>query len=578
MSILDSSKDVAGIKTEKKAVASSLKKIPAESVRSVPPAPAVKEKHRDTSFQTVDAVVMRFIKKIPREVWIAIFAAFLCGLLVHMQALSGFILNWDSVSDSFHPEGKSRMITQGKWFFQFIANVHDRENIGSCSSLLAILFISVSAGFTTAVLDIRRPLFAVLTGMVMVSFPSVMCTFSYAGEEIFYFMLALSTAAVYVTVKCKHGMLIGTGILTLAVGGYAAYIGIAASIFLFLCILELLRGDKPISKTVKTGISYIIVLLISIVLYYVILRILLIATGSTLSSYRGIDAALTSVSIRDLPKLIFDTYKKVLKFFWKDAYGRSFPRDVWAYRLTVFAVVAMLIAYAKVHQTHRQIGRLALAGVLGLLMPLAVHAIGILGQNANTHWIMIYPFSMIFVFTVKLAGEFEGQHERKATGQSAPASRGGALLQWVSAAVLVLVLANWFVTANAGYTRLKLSFEGAYAQNTIIANELIRLPEYEPKKPLAVIGADQTYTGDRLSYMGRFTGMSRGRDFMLDNTDNLRRANFIRDYIGLEFTPVPIAKNKELAATEVFKNMPCYPQPGFAKEIDGILVVKLSDL
>lgn len=140
---------------------------------------------------------------------------------------------------------------------------------------------------------------------------------------------------------------------------------------------------------------------------------------------------------------------------------------------------------------------------------------------------------------------------------------------------MVVILANWSVTANTGYARLKTSFEGAYANNLFIMQEVLALPDYSPDKPLAVIGKDQTFTGDVFSgTVDRFTGIA-SRDFMIDN---IRRTAFIRDYIGIKLTPAPMSKNTQLAQTDEFKAMPCYPTPGFAEVIDGYLVVKLSDI
>lgn len=524
----------------------------------------------------VDWAFKKGIQSVPKNVWISIASALIFGIVVHLQSFSGFILNWDSAVDSIAPAAKS-LLQQGKWLWRGLSSVLPPLNIGSYNGILAILFISMAAGLVTMVLQVRSAILSALIGMAMVSFPSVMSTFSYCWEEYFFFSMFLAVAAAFFVSKGKQGYIVGILLLTLSLGIYPAYIGATAAILLSLCILDLLQNRKAEGEIVRQGLKYIGVLLAAIMLYYVVLLVALNITGTKLGSYRGIDSALASPSLKKVMDAFCGAYLKVIKFFIDDAYGRAFPRDVWCYRVVIASSLITVMVLIKKNQVYRKPRRLLLTFVLLLLMPVAIHAVGVLGQNANTHWIMIYPFIFIFIFALKLTEEVVGQ-EKQEKGGVDPANRNktdysGQIAQWTVVGVMLVILGNWFITTNAGYARLKISYEGAYTHCVMIVDELMALPEYDPQMPLAVIGTDQTLEPDLLNYM-RFTGMNRGRDIFLDNH---RYVNFIRDYLGIKLSPAPLGKNKELADSGKFKEMPCYPCTGFVQAIDGYLVVKLSD-
>lgn len=526
----------------------------------------------------VDWAAKKMLAAVPKTVRTAILSAFIFGMIVHLQSFSGFILNWDSTADSIAPAGGTSLLSQGKWLATSV--LIPPLNIGSYDGICAILFISIAAGLVAQTIRVRSTISSALIGMVMVSFPSLMSMFSYSGESNFCFVLLLAVAAAFFTSRSRHGYIWGIVLLTLSLGAYPAYIGAAAAIFLFLCILDLLQGKKEEKEIIWQGFKYIGILLASIAIYYAILILLLNGTGTQLASYRGIDSALESPSLENIIAALQGSYLKVILFFFSDSYGRAYPRDIWCYRLIVVFLLFAIGVLIKKNRIYRRPIRLLLTCALLLLMPIAVHAIGVLGQNANTHWVMIYPFVFIFVFAIKLAEETVISENQERAEGAAKAGRKkktgcwGQAAQWAVIGVTVVILSNWFVTTNAGYAKLKISYEGAYTHCVMIVDELMALPEYDPEKPLAVIGTDQTYTPDLLNYMRRFTGMSRGRSFLIDNR---RYVSFFRDYLGIRLNAAPAEKNLELAETDEFKEMPCYPSAGFAREIDGYLVVKLSD-
>lgn len=526
---------------------------------------------------TVDGARAWAISKISKQMWVAMGAAFLGGFIFHIQSFSGFIVNWDSAFESYFGNpyvDKFWIVTQGKWLTPIIVKLFAGVEIGSYSGILAIIFLSIAAGLIADIFELKQSVSAALIGVALVGFPSVMCTFMYTGEVIFSTAVLLTIFATFLIRKVRHGCLWGALVLTLALGIYASGIGFVASILLSLCIWDLVKNEKSEKEIICNGFKYIAVMLVAALLYYVVLTTALNFRGLELSGYRGIKEGLEHPTIAKIIEAAIGSYKKVIAFFFYDAYGRAYRRDLLAYRTIVGAIVIMLVlAVAKFGSCWKR-GRMALIIVLSTLMPAAIHAIGILGQNADTHWLMIHSFVMVFVFAVVMAEKLneKGQFE---TGNHHIINNVSVIMQWGVVITTVFILNNWLATTNSGYTKIKLNYEEAYATYIDVLDEVMDLPEYNMEKQVAFIGNDRTAQTDEFAFLGRFTGIPTTKDFFIVEYS---REIFLRDYLGINVRYTPPDIRTALALTEEFHAMPSYPTKGYAQEIDGVIVVKFSDV
>lgn len=220
----------------------------------------------------------------------------------------------------------------------------------------------------------------------MISTPSVMCTFAYPWEQVFFFALLLSVVSVFFVRKIRYGYIIGTVVLAFSIGTYPTYIGFTAGLFVLLCCLDLINKPDVQLKTILTcGMSYILVMLAAIMLYYIILRLVLHFTGMILSNYRGINNSLYRPNFSAFFYVIKDAYKKVVYFFLYDYYGMKNLRFKLIYRCVAFLNIIMLIYIFIKTKINYKYAKLMLFIILLLIFPIAIHLIAILGQNSDTH-------------------------------------------------------------------------------------------------------------------------------------------------------------------------------------------------
>jgi hypothetical protein len=524
--------------------------------------------------------------KISTQVKTAFFSAWIVGFVAHVTFLTNRFYNHDSLLAISVDTHSTFALEQGKWF-NLPAGLLMGGNIYSSAIILVvgILILALTAALTISILKIQSKLWSAIIGSFLVLFPSVMCTNTYLSTTNFFFALLLATLAVYFTVKVRHGFWLGIVFLTFSCGTYSVYIGYAAGLFVMLEIIALLNGKQSVKEILLAGLKYIVVLLVSVFLYYVILQIALKIANVSLMSYRNIDQ-IGQFSLASLFHATTESYRKVLYFF---IYGIHLYRTSffiepmfrvmnWA---TLFLAAGASIVLGIRNGILKSLPRIALTAVLAFVFPLAIHAIGILGQNAYTHWIMIYPFVLVYVYMLMCMDQIEQmvrepQREiplKKFTQRSVRISAVAVLI------VSLLLIRQWFFTTNQGYEFLRYANENAYAAGILLVDDMRETDGYTADTPVVLAGsgapeAFQYTTGDFKQITGEsgvgYTGIN------IAIVDNTRLSYLLRNWVGVSITYADDETSVRISASPEVAAMPIYPAAGSIAMMDGCLVVKLS--
>ncbi len=527
-------------------------------------------------------------QSISKPVKVAFITAILIGLIAHLSFMTNHFVNLDSIEYITRDPNATYLLTQGKWLFELIDPlVFGKVFSAGITVPVATIILALTAAVTTSVLKIQHSTWAFFIACFLVLFPSVFCTYSFYAAT-YFFALFLSATAVYVTDRWKRGWMFGIAILTTALGIYAVYIGYAAGLFVILSILRCLDKKDSLKDVFAKGWRYLAVLFISIVLYFFILKWMLAIRGAELSNYRGM-GNLGTIDLANLPKLLYDAYLKVWYFFRHGIYmeyGNSRLSFGWLNTVSTILCVLLSLVYILRSRSYQKPFRMLTCLALAGLLPLAIHAIAVLGQNQYTHWLMIAPFVLVYILMVTVAdrlgwgGKTATADEKNGVKKAFLFKRLQAVGIGILASAVFLTSAflsqQWFILTNTAYEKLRMSYENAYASGIILANDVLKTEEYTSNTPVAFIGDDTPeifqksldYFGDLSYYMGL--------QELIHDTD--RTEALMYDFIGIPFVFADDAAISELSDSEETKDMPIYPAAGAIKMIDGILVVKLSSV
>jgi hypothetical protein len=147
--------------------------------------------------------------------------------------------------------------------------------------------------------------------------------------------------------------------------------------------------------------------------------------------------------------------------------------------------------------------------------------------------------------------------------------------------VSFLLLRQWFITTNQGYEYLRLTNENTYTAGVLLVDDMRETNGYAADTPVLFAGsgapeAFQYKTGDFTQITSDtgvgYTGLNGA---IIDST---RLTYFLRNFVGVSMAYADAETGARLSALPEVKAMPIYPAAGSIALIDGVLVVKLSDI
>jgi hypothetical protein len=194
----------------------------------------------------------------PHNEKITFFAAAAAGLLTHMYMFTNKLPNHDDIG---HMLGETYGTQSGRWFLPLLEKLDGSFSMPWLIGVLSILMLAAAACCIVSLLRIRTAVGCVLAAAILVTFPAVGATFTYMFSADAYFLsLALACFAVYITNRYRFGFLAGIASITLSLGIYQGYFGVAAALCVGVLIIDLLDGDMPLKRLLLKGLKLLVTL------------------------------------------------------------------------------------------------------------------------------------------------------------------------------------------------------------------------------------------------------------------------------------------------------------------------------
>jgi hypothetical protein len=449
------------------------------------------------------------------------------------------------------------------------------------NGFLSLLYIAAAACLVLASLKITDTLACVLVAGLMVSFPVVTGSFNYMfTADAYFFALLLACLAAFLAECYKYGFVFAVIPLTLSLGTYQAYFGVAAGLLVMILVFDTLDCQTELRKVIIKGFKFAGTLIVSMLVYMGITRLVLFANGLSLARYGGIDR-MGRLSVSDIPRLIFEAYKGVIHFF---LYVRG-NYDIWYYNIhhqstimlffIAFALcVFLLVSWCISANIHRDGKRLVLLATLLFLLPLSCNIIYVMSPE-HRQLLMLYGLVLILVFVVAVVARHPYQKNQKT-------ERAHLISCWVITMAVVCAIWNYAVLANKSNLKMAMGYEQAYAQSISLITRIQGLSGYSHDKEIIIVGFPyqdmENYNISPLAAFNGFTiaGESSNQLFGVMSSYN----TYLNSYLGLRqhvlLLPNDFSIIEENGAAAVLAAIPQYPDEGSLIIIDDKIYVKFS--
>lgn len=504
------------------------------------------------------------LKKHIKSEWkIAFFSALLLGLLTHMPILLSDIPNHDGLGSMYFDQN---MITSGRWFLMVACGFSSFYTLPWLIGLIGLFWLACTSVVLTEFLRLKDVLAITLVSGLLVTFPSLASTFAYVFTLDGYMLaLFLAVLAVFFAGRFRYGFAVGAVCLAFSMGTYQAYLPFAILLSLYsVVILAVERGT--VKEKLKGALCYLYMCVIGVVLYYVILRFLLLIQGKELASYQGING-MENVNSVGMFASVVHMYKDFFSFTVK---GNVFFHNPFSLAALVVLAVVTAATVAQMAFSRKWWKDPFFFVIIGLLIvgcPLATNVILLISPNVTYHLLMRYQWILYPILMIAYVSRY-GSRER-----------AGVFLSWALTLAGIVVVFCYLVTDNIAYSNLEKRYEKTYAYCVRLLDRIEQTEGYYQGIPIAIVGVvgyDQfpltDITQDVTSGM---IGISGEQDVLLYTGANYQE--FMKNYLGATLNFLSSEEVGSIYYSEEYIAMESFPGATSVQIIDGILCVKTEN-
>ena len=154
--------------------------------------------------------------------------------------------------------------------------------------------------------QIKHTGYAVLVGVLLISFPAMTSLFAYMFTAPYYmFAVLLMISAVYMTVKYSYGFLPAIIMMGFSMGIYQTYFGVATTLFVLILVSD--AETRNFIENIKEAFKYLLTLLGGILCYFLGNTICIRNFHVTLLDYQGIND-MADVTVKSLIGSVKNAY------------------------------------------------------------------------------------------------------------------------------------------------------------------------------------------------------------------------------------------------------------------------------
>ncbi len=506
----------------------------------------------------IDAVYFRYI----------IFAL-LIGVLVYHPLMSNHLVN--SVDGIWHLSNYiagNWELSLGRGLIRYVDIARFGIVSSPWNSILVFLLLGIADCFIIKKFRLENTFFSFLFVFVSIANPISSHTLSFCYTSINYILAYLfSVLAFYFTpdVCGKIGtkslaisIVISTLCLAISMSFYQAYICVYAVLCVFSIIL-MLKKNVEMKSILRSSGLYLLTFSAGGLLYYIITKLLLLRAGIEMSTYKGADNAGILNILKHFPQSVAASYREVFGYFVYSKLDVNFECSgvmVLLVSLVLMSTsIALIIEIAKKSKS-RIIPTVALLAIL----PVAASCICIIAPGNSLSGLMTMGILIGILLFYLLVAERKYMRITLIVAYVVMAWYLVCAVENDQIALRESTVATCNMTQNA---LSKIYAEGLLSKAQCVAfvgrtaeNPLFyKSKAYEMANIYAKFGTWSMYPRDTVdTWLGITQGLC-GTAIPLCGVDT---------YLGIVYT-------------DEVKQMPVYPEEGYMKIVDNVIVVKMSN-
>ena len=529
------------------------------------------------------------------------------GILIYLTLISNQLTNhYDGLwSDPWYGSGKWE-ISIGRWFWLFLDKFRMGYSADPFNSYLSLFLFSLGNMLLADIFTLIGKKRAYLVSALILSSTTVSVFLSYRYmSPTFALSYLLCIGSVWVLYMEKHvviSLVVSSGMICLSLGLYQANLGCACllviAILLFMCIEE--TDHKEILKFVLTcGISMVVACLVYKVLWDISMGIYHVEPNT----YNGASNVSIPLILGKMPIRIKDAYLQFYKYFFENSIKHNIFQPFKCFYPVFLVMLAALLWKGNLLLKQRKWLPLTVYMLGILVIPVACNVSMILAPESGfliqqtAAMAILFPVLLCLVFRLYdrkdnfyQSGNGETANERDLKWKFGVPEKNkllcgiwdlrkyGLVICGTVCLSLFILYGNLYMTA----TDLEAMYEGTVSSDTImnhVVQTLIDEDLCREDREYIFVGRisdnrmfRKTLLWDKANSYARYGELWTGAGLMQMAYNGLLRRG------GVKLTLAEEDIYEYYMKLDQIKDMPGYPEDGSIQEIEGRIVVKISDV
>lgn len=503
--------------------------------------------------------IIKLLKELYDKYKYSIYSSMIFTFLTHFYFFSRRLANEDDLSYLIF---KDFALTSGRWNNGTLFTTSLMSP--SVNFILVIIILPIISLLICDIFKIKNKKNMILISLIISTFPSLALSFSYLFMvEIYMTSLLLAVLAVWLSTKWKYGFIPGSLCIALSLGNYQSYIAVSVSLIIIYVIKETIDKKKEILKDI---LKLFIMGILGIIIYFIILKVLLLINKTSLSNYKGADS-MGIPPISEWPKLIFRTYKHFIGYFIGKSYFRVSIFESTIRILTIILTFILLINKITKEKFYKNKTNIIIFIILIVLIPFTFNIVDFMAFKADLTSLQIYSFSSLYLLIILILDKTKPNY-----------------LNTILTILIIAIGIMNFTTVNKYYFKQETYYKYTENFNNRLLNKIESTEGYYYGIPIIFKGesnsnfykelntlpnTNDNITFDQSLWGGKYIGYA---DLYTYNNDK-KIFRMINNEFGVYLNRVTDEERDKIKDNIEYNNMKSYPEKDSIKIIDGILVV-----
>lgn len=485
------------------------------------------------------------------------------GLIAHGFCFLNTNFSHDCLNNLVNSSSLKGYFQMGRFLRPFYQNIKCNWELPWVNGLLSLLFISFSIYLINDILGFKHIYIYITCGILVTCASYTLLNATYLHDTDSYALALLFVSiGLWISKNINKGHLIAIPFYIISCGLYQTYIEVAIFVYIILFVIKLLN-NYDLKELIIELIKDAITIAVSMLIYYCIYKILLIVFNfEEGNSYNSVSMATNS---------IINTFKdRLYSVIYSEAYWFIFPNANKQKLIAIINVLLLIIAFVLIIKTAKEnrIDKLKIFILCTTLIiaPFAINIITFLSNHA--HALTLFPLYFCYIFVIALITKAEqifGSKIRK--------------IVIICFVIFLLIIADNCIFSNKVYLQKELINKNTLSTITRLVDRIEQIDGYDVgKTPVALVGNlnDSVLNYERSGSINY--AMATGMWTQFDTTYYSTYVNYFKTYLGYPIALLSEQESTKYKDYDIVKQMESFPSKDSCKFIDGVLVIKLSNI